>query len=354
MTNLTEGVRVAILLGFLAVAALALVVTFLACSGLKQSDDLLTPLPSPSPTVTPSPTPVPTPTAMPRSWSRPVSTDVPAAMATPSGFGRIQVHPKGLGVEGGAREDLDGGPEACVAVPVEKLRPTEVLRCAERALLEASGVRIETYAHVANEEDGQPRVSVETEGVYASPDRMKAKLLLTLWGDSQHRSDLIQIADVRYLRSQNYNQVSGERVVTAGWSEEMVDGADRRSILGIVGLDYATRFVADRGGLDAPEDRRCGDSTIRLVEPDTADDRTHLMVEVRSSEVAGDGVPCRGAMLMTVTHWIDRVTFRPWRVLLEAVPLNGEGPVSLDGRMYWRGQTVYSNYDVEFAIEPPT
>ena len=188
-------------------------------------------------------------------------------------------------------------------------------------------------------------MSVEIEGVYTAPDRLQVKMLLTLWGASQHRSDVIQIGELRYVRSQNYNQVSGQRVVTAGWQEERVSGPEGDQILGTVGLDYATRFVADQGGIEPPDVRRCGESTIRFLQPDAADNRTHLVVRVQSSEVAADGVPCRDGVLMTTTHWIVRVSFRPWRELPDAAPL--------EGLLYWRGQTVYSDYDGQFDIEAP-
>ena len=162
-------------------------------------------------------------------------------------------------------------------------------------------------------------------GVYTARDRLQAKLLLTLWSASQHRSDVIQIGALRYVRPQNFNQASGQRVVTSGWSEERVSGPDSEQILGTVGLDYATRFVADQGGIESPDARRCGESTIRFLRPDAANDRTHLVVRVQSSDVATDGVPCRHGVRMTTTHWIDRVSFRPWRVLLETAPLEGIG-----------------------------
>ena len=186
-------------------------------------------------------------------------------------------------------------------------------------------------------------MSLEIEGVYTAPDQLQAKMFLTLWGASQHRSDVIQIGELRYVRSQNYNHVSGQRVVTVGWKEGRVSGPKGDQILGTVGLDYATRFVADQGGIEPPDVRRCGESTIRFLQPDVADDRTHLVVRVQSSEVAADGVPCRDGVLMSTTHWIDRVSFRPWRVLLEAAPLEGiqEGNVgAVEGLHYWRGQTV--------------
>ena len=124
-----------------------------------------------------------------------------------------------------------------------------------------------------------------------------------------------------------------------------------------MGLDYATRFVADRGGIDPPDVRRCGDSTIRFMEPEAADDRTHLVVRVQSSEASADGVPCRDGVVMTVTHWMDRVSFRPFWVLLEAVPLDRvreDNVGAVEGLLYWGRQTVYSDDDVRFDIEPPT
>ena len=338
---------------FFLIVTVAAALTLSACGGSIDGEMVLSPAPLPTPTLTPTSTPLPTPTPQPTSWIPPASAALPDAMSTPAGIGRIVVQSRSGTGNSSSDQEKSGGPVACTSVPAAKLRATEVLRCAQQSLLSARGVRVETYADVSDSSDGSPRLSIKSEGVYRAPDRMQGRLLFTLWGASQHRSDIIHVEGVRYTRSENYNQVSGQRVVTPGWAEEWVSPEDRRNPLGVLGLDYATRFVADRGGIDPPDARRCGDSTIRFLKPDTIDSRKYLTVQVRSGETAEEGLTCHGGVVMTVTHWIDRVSFRPWRVLIEAVPIEDGSARPTGEGLFWRGQTVYSNYDVAFEIEPP-
>ena len=218
----------------------------------------------------------------------------------------------------------------------------------------AEGVRVETYIHIIEDGATEPRIRIDTEGIYLAPSSVRTRLELSLRGASQLRSEVIQVEETRYSRSETYNKVSGRRVITDGWQQEVVSTEDRTRLLDTARLEYATRLAALRSGLANPESTRCADNLMEVLELDNVDGQVFHVVQVRSASHAADGQPCEGAARTTTTYWVGSDTFRPWRIVLDSKP-PGESGMSPGGsrQVSWLGQTVFSDYDVEFQIDPP-
>ena len=284
----------------------------------------------------------------------PVPAKVPAILATPEGLGRVL----GAGQLGRADQPPSRSnapaPLGCGAIPKSKLEPVEALSCAEQALLQSSGVRVESYVHVVDPGAREPSIQVEAEAIYRAPASVQTRTDLNLRDISQLRSEVIQVEEMRFSRTENYNRVSGRRVVPEGWQRELVNIEDRSRLLDGVGMDYLVRLAAQRSGLVSPDSTRCADDVAVFLEAEDVAGRLHHVVQVRSAVTTPSGDPCVHSARTTTTHWLDSMSFRPWRIVMESVPPDSADTFSGEARQAtWTGQTVYSDFDRQFEIEPP-
>ena len=327
--------------------ALAVFVTAASCGAPEP------PPPTPTATATPIPTPTstPLPTATPviASWVPPAAASAPEIIVTPRGLGPVL----GAGQSGRISPlDTDGSakaPAGCDAIPSERIQAEEVLRCADLALVNADSMRVDTYVHVLDAGQSDPRIKVEAEGIYVAPATVRIRLGLALRGASQLRSEVIQAEGVRYSRSESYNKVSGRRVVTDGWLQEIVEAEDHTRLLDTARLEYALRLAALRSGLDNPRSEGCAEDELDMMGSDEVDGRLYHVVRLSSPVETPDGQPCDESPRTSITYWVDSTSFRFWRIVMKSDP----GPNSPDRRVSWLGQTVFSDYGIGFVIEPP-
>lgn len=275
-------------------------------------------------------------------------------MATPEGAARVQRTGQAGTVGSSPGQSGSRPPAGCGAIPKPKLKPIEVLRCAELAILESSGVRVESYVHVVDQGARDPRIKVEAEAIYEPPSSVRIRTDLSLRDVSQLRSEVVHVEDERFTRSESYNMVSGRRVVSDGWKREQVDAGDRRRMLDGVSVQYLVRLAFQRTGLVSPDITRCADDVARFLDPEGVGGRLYHVVEIRSADTTESGEPCVNSARTATTHWIDVVDFRPWRIVMESVPPEGAGSFGEEAQQArWSGQTLYRDFDARFQIEPP-
>ena len=230
----------------------------------------------------------------------------------------------------------------------------EMFRCQEIALAAVKTVRIQTYVNAVELAQAEPRIEVETSGRFVIPDTLSSTLTVSLRGVSRLASEMIQVEGHRYSRMESYNKISGKRVVTGGWLEEEAPPGDRTRFMDVARLPYALKLAAERGGMEAPDAQRCDADLIALDEPEVVAGKPFYIIRIWSAENTIDGQPCDDATRVSTRYWIDRDTLRPYRIVLESEPapnaLNSGAP---DDRVRWRGETIFSEYNVGFEIRAP-
>ena len=240
-------------------------------------------------------------------------------------------------------------PTNCDVIPTERPEPEEVLRCTALALVNAASMRVDTYVHALDPGKTDPRVKVQAEGVYIAPATVRTRLGLSLRGASQLRTEVIQVEGIRYSRSETYNKVSGRRVVTDGWLQEVVEAEDRTRLLDTARLEYALRLAAQRSGLDNPRATGCAEDILEMREPDEVEGRMYYVVSLSSPVITPDGQHCDDSPRTTVTYRVSSNSFRFWRIAMESSP----GPGAPQRTVSWVRQTVFSDFGTDFVIEAP-
>ena len=226
-------------------------------------------------------------------------------------------------------------PLGCGSIPKSKLEPVEALRCAEQALLQSSGVRVESYVHVVDPGARDPSIQVEAEAIYRAPTSVQIRTDLNLREISQLRNEVIQVEEMRFSRTENYNRMSGRRVVPAGWQRELVNIEDRSRLLDGVSMDYLVRLAAQRSGLVSPDSTRCADDVAVFLEAEDVAGRLHHVVEIRSADATPSGDRCIHSARTTTTHWIDS------RQLPSVANRDGVGPARQRRHLQRGGQAAH-------------